>query len=121
MSAADTIFITGISVIGYHGVLSEERRAGQEFGVDIELDADLSRAAEADDLSNTVDYAGVVADVSDIIAGEPVNLIETLAERIAAAMLVRDAVQAVRVTVHKPQAPIDAKFDDVGIRLERSR
>lgn len=118
---ADQIIVTGIRGFGYHGVLDFEREQGQEFVVDVVLDVDVSRAASSDDLDDTVNYADVATAVHSLIVGEPVDLIETLAERIADACLVHPAARRVEVTVHKPQAPIPVPFDDVMIRIARER
>lgn len=117
----DRIAVYGITARGFHGVLPEERRDGQPFIVDVELGVDLLPAAASDDLTQTVDYAQVTGDVVKILEGEPVNLIETLAERIAQSALKNDLVQWARVTVHKPQAPIAATFSDVAVTIERSK
>ena len=118
---ADQILITGIRGIGHHGVFAEERRDGQEFIVDVAIDLDLRRSASSDDLADTVDYGTVASDVHALITGEPHDLIETLAEGIASSCLRHRAVDAVTVTVHKPQAPITVPFDDVAVRITRSR
>ena len=103
---ADQIVIRGIRGIGHHGVLDHERVDGQPFSVDVRLDLDTAVAAGSDSLDDTVDYGRVAKAVHELIVGEPVDLIETLAERIATACLDWPAVHRVRVTVHKPQAPI---------------
>lgn len=118
---ADQIVLRGIRGVGRHGVLPEERSQGQEFSVDVTLDVDTAPAASTDDLADTVDYAEVAEAVHALIVGEPVDLIETLAERIAAACLSRRGVRVVAVTVHKPDAPIAVPFDDVQVRIVRSR
>ncbi len=118
---ADQIRIRGIRGIGNHGVFEHERIDGQEFIVDVTLDVNTEAAAGSDDLADTVDY-GVVADqVHALITGEPVDLIEKLAERIAASCLAHPGVLAVEVRVHKPQAPIAVPFDDVEVRITRTR
>lgn len=116
----DTITVRGIGGYGYHGVLEQERREGQQFFVDLDLDVDASPAAASDDLSQTVSYAQVAAEVAQIIEGEPVDLIETLATLISNQVLSHDAVTQVRVTVHKPQAPVGVPFDDVTVSITRS-
>src|SRR5690606_25753259 len=98
----DQIRITGIAATGFHGVFEHERRDGQSFRVDLVLHVDLRRAAEADDLSHTVDYGVLAQEVAAIVTGPPVDLIETLATRIAEAVLAHPGVEAVDVTVHKP-------------------
>jgi dihydroneopterin aldolase/2-amino-4-hydroxy-6-hydroxymethyldihydropteridine diphosphokinase len=117
----DRIVLQGVSARGFHGVLDAERSNGQDFVVDVMLEVDLQRAAHTDLLAHTVSYAEVAADIVALIAGPPLDLIETLAERIAAAALRRPLVQAVEVTVHKPQAPIAVPFGDVQVVVERCR
>lgn len=122
-SAPDRIRLTGLSARGYHGVLPAEREDGQLFIVDAELrlgPAGTASAATADDLAASVDYSHVATVIVDLIEGEPVNLIETLAARIADAVLGFAGVREVEVTVHKPQAPIEVAFDDVAITITRS-
>lgn len=116
----DRILLTGVRAWGRHGVLAEERRAGQEFVVDVCLDVgSLAPAASTDDLNRTVSYADVAAAVVGIVEGEPVDLIETLATRIADACLAFPLVRSVTVTVHKPHAPIPVTFADVAVRITR--
>lgn len=120
-TAYDQIRITGIRGHGRHGVLAEERASGQEFSVDVVLGIDVREAPQSDDLAETTDYAAVAVDVHRVITGEPVNLIETLAQRVAAACLAHQFVRVVEVVVHKPQAPIPVPFDDVCVRIVRWR
>lgn len=115
----DRISITGLRVRGYHGVLAFERAAGQDFVVDAVLWLDAAPAAATDDLSLTADY-GVLADrLAAIIAGEPVDLIETLANRLAAECLGISPVRAAEVTVHKPQAPVGQQVADIAVTVRR--
>lgn len=118
---ADQITIHGIRGTGHHGVFAHERRDGQEFSVDVTLDVATTGAASSDDLADTVDYGVVANAVHALIVGEPVDLIETLAERIATACLALGGVEQVEVTVHKPHAPIEVPFDDVTLRIVRTR
>ena len=120
--ARDTITLTGITAQGFHGVFEEERRNGQPFVVDVVLHADLRPAGISDDLTKTAHYGELAEQVAAIISGEPLNLIEALAERIAQAVLDGFAgVSAVEVTVHKPQAPITVPFGDVAVTIHRDR
>lgn len=116
---ADSITISGLQGFGYHGVLPEERAGGQDFFVDIELRLDLS--ATNDELAKTVNYAEVCERVLAIVTGEPVDLIETLAELIAKSCLEYEQVSAVKVTVHKPGAPVAANVVDIAVSIERSK
>jgi dihydroneopterin aldolase len=119
---SDRISLLGLRVFGHHGVLEHERHYGQEFVVDAVLWVDTRPAAAADDLSLTVDYAEVAAALADVVSGEPVALIETLAGRLAAACLSASPVVAeVEITVHKPQAPLPQPFGDVTVSIRRSR
>ncbi len=111
----------GIAVHGHHGVFDFERRDGQEFVIDLTIGMDTRAAASSDDLQHTVDYGTLVDEVRSAVANDPVDLIETLAQRIADVCLSREQVEVVEVTVHKPHAPIEATFDDVALTINRSR
>lgn len=115
------ISITGISGTGFHGVLDEERAQGQTFIADVAFEVDTLSAEASDDVTETVHYGQVAEAVHRLIGGEPVNLLETLAARIADAVLGFDRVRWVSVTVHKPQAPIPVPFIDVSVTVERNR
>jgi len=118
----DKIKLTGLEFYGYHGCLPEEREQGQPFYIDLTMYADLQPAGVSDDLAQTINYAEVYAKVRAIVEGEPCRLIETVGERVAAAVLQDYAkVQKVRVTVHKPQAPLPGKFGDAAISVVRTR
>jgi dihydroneopterin aldolase / 2-amino-4-hydroxy-6-hydroxymethyldihydropteridine diphosphokinase len=117
----DRIVLEGVSARGHHGVLAWEKQQGQRFVVDLTLEVDLSRPGESDDLAHTVNYAQVAADVVAIIGGEPLDLIEAVAHRIALAALAYPLVEAVEVTVHKPEAPVGVPFTDVSVRVRRER
>jgi len=117
----DRITLTGLRVAGRHGVFEHERRDGQDFLVDITVWIDLDRAAETDELADTVDYGELAERAAAIVAGPPHNLIETVAAEIAEDVM-RDArAHAVEVTVHKPSAPIPLSFTDVAVTARRSR
>ena len=115
------IHVTGLTVRGNHGVLPEERRDGQEFVVDLEMEVLDTSATHTDHLEDTVDYAAVVDAVAAIVAGEPVDLIEHLARRIADSVLDDPRVNAVTVTVAKPQAPVAHPVQHVAVRLRVER
>jgi dihydroneopterin aldolase len=119
--SADRILVRGIEAFGYHGVLPEEREQGQPFIVDLVVQTDVSDAAAADDLSETVDYSLLAREAVSVIEGEAYDLIETLAVRIADRVLAHERVHAVEVTVHKPNAPVGVEFADVAVVVERSR
>jgi len=117
----DRIGLTGLRAFGRHGVLPMERANGQEFVVDALLWLDTAGAAAADDLSLTVDYGALTSRLAEIVSGEPVALIETLAERLAAACLEDGRVNQVEITVHKPEAPVSVRVDDVSVTIRRCR
>jgi dihydroneopterin aldolase len=116
----DELAVTGIECFAYHGVLEHERRKGQTFVIDVTLGLDTPSAAASDDLHDTVDYGSLVARVKAAVESDPVDLIETLAERISDVCLSDGRVQWARVTVHKPGAPIEAAFADVTLTITRS-
>jgi dihydroneopterin aldolase len=118
---SDAIELTGLRVRGRHGVFDHERRDGQDFVVDVRLEVDTATAAGSDDLADTVDYGALAQALAEVVSGEPVNLIETLAERLAAVCLADPRVRAAAVTVHKPQAPIPLTFTDVAVHIRRER
>jgi len=117
----DRLAVRGIEAYGHHGVLDFERRDGQVFLVDLVLGLDTRPAARTDDLQDTVDYGSLVAAVKNAVETDPVDLIETLAQRIADLCLTDSRVQWTEVTVHKPDAPIEATFSDVTLTILRSR
>lgn len=121
MNELDRIDVTGIKARGFHGVFDHERQAGQDFIVDVTLWLDLAAAVAGDDLSQTVDYGELAKAVVSEISGPPVNLIETLADRIARTCLEAGGVNSVEVRVHKPQAPVPVEFTDVTVTVRRSR
>jgi dihydroneopterin aldolase len=118
---ADEITLTGLRVFGRHGVYDEERRVGQDFVVDVTLRLDTRPAAATDDVADTVHYGELAEQIAAIVGGEPVDLLETLAARIAEQVLTAELVDSVRVTVHKPNAPIPLSFTDVAVTIERAR
>ncbi|MGB8382961.1 MAG: 2-amino-4-hydroxy-6-hydroxymethyldihydropteridine diphosphokinase [Dermatophilaceae bacterium] len=118
---SDRIALSGLAATGYHGVLGVERSAGQRFVVDVGIEADLRQAGTTDDLRDTIDYAKVAVRVVERIQGEAYHLIEHLAEVIAADLLSDGRVDAVEVTVHKPQAPIGVPFGDLAVHIRRER
>jgi len=115
------ITLTGLRAKGHHGVYDFERAEGQDFVVDVCLDLDLTRAAATDDVTDTVHYGELAGRLVAVLTGEPVNLIETLADRLLAVCLADERVLTAEVTVHKPQAPIPHDFTDVAVTLTGSR
>jgi 7,8-dihydroneopterin aldolase/epimerase/oxygenase len=120
-NADDRVLLRGLRARGRHGWFDWEREQGQEFVVDVELTLDTRPAAAADDLAATVDYGTLGTDVVALVEGDPVRLIETLAARIADRCLADGRVDAVSVTVHKPQAPMQVPFTDVAVTVVRRR
>jgi len=121
MSSMDEIVLTGLTVFGRHGVFDHERKNGQEFVIDLRLRLDLADAAASDDVADTVHYGELADRVAAVVSGDPVDLIETLAQRIAEVALDDQRVQSVEVTVHKPHAPIPLTFADVAVTIRRTR
>ena len=117
----DELTIAGVECFGHHGVFDFERRDGQVFVIDLTLGLDTTRAAASDDLQDTVDYGSLVAQVKAAVESDPVDLIETVAQRIATICLLESRVEWARVTIHKPDAPIDATFRDVALTITRTR
>jgi 7,8-dihydroneopterin aldolase/epimerase/oxygenase len=117
---ADELSVTGIECFAHHGVFEHERREGQAFVVDLVLGLETRSAAASDDLHDTVDYGSLVARVKAAVESDPVDLIETLAQRISDVCISDERVDWARVTVHKPDAPIDAVFNDVTLTITRS-
>jgi dihydroneopterin aldolase len=119
---SDTVFITGLALHAYHGVMQHEADVGQTFTLDLILDIDLAEASLSDKLAHTVGYDQVVNVAVQVFCEQRYRLIEAAAGAVADAVLKRFAqVTAVRVTVHKPHAPIAATFADVGVMLTRAR
>jgi dihydroneopterin aldolase len=118
---SDELSVTGIECFAHHGVFDFERREGQVFVVDLVLGIDTRPAAASDDLVDTVNYGTLVADVKAAVERDPVDLIETVAQRITDVCLLDTRVEWARVTLHKPDAPIDATYSDVALTITRTR
>jgi dihydroneopterin aldolase len=119
--ATDRVALLGLRGHGRHGWFAHETEQGQTFVVDVVLHVDTRPAAASDDLVDAVDYGGVGQAVLGVVEGEPLRLIETLAQRIADVCLTDPRVEAVEVVVHKPEAPMPVAFDDVEVRITRGR
>ena len=117
----DELSVTGIECFAHHGVFDFERREGQVFVVDLVLGIDTRPAAASDDLVDTVNYGTLVADVKAAVERDPVDLIETVAQRITDVCLLDTRVEWARVTLHNPDAPIDATYSDVALTITRTR
>lgn len=119
---SDRIFIKGLSLHAYHGVMAHESKVGQTFAIDLELEIDLAEAARSDKVADTVSYDKVVACVSDTFCTQRYKLIEAAAGKVADAILTAfPRVRQIKVTIHKPHAPIAATFSGVGVTLVRTR
>lgn len=118
---SDTLRLTGLRVFAHHGVLDFEREEGQEFVVDLEIAVELAPAAASDDVARTIHYGELAEAVAVAVRADPVNLIETVAERVAAVTLGYELARAVTVTIHKPSAPIAVPFGDVSVTITRDR
>ena len=118
---ADRIAVRGISAHAHHGVYDWERERGQTFRVDAVLELDTAPAAAGDDLDRTVNYAALAQQLHAVLTGEPVDLLETLAQRLADVCLDNPLVDAVEITVHKPDAELGVPFDDVTVTIRRER
>jgi 7,8-dihydroneopterin aldolase/epimerase/oxygenase len=120
-STPDRIALRGVRAHAHHGVYPFERERGQMFSVDAVLEVDTRAAAVGDDLEKTVNYADLAQKLYAVLTGEPVNLLETLAQRLADVCLADPLVDAVEITVHKPQAELGVPFDDVTVAVRRVR
>ena len=120
MRVTDELSVTGIECFAPPGAFEPERREGQTFVIDLTLGVDTGPAAASDDLRDTIDYGSLVAQVKAAVESDPVDLIESLAERISGVCLLDDRVEWARVTVHKPDAPIEATFADVTLTITRT-
>ena len=119
---SDKISIKGIQALGYHGLLEDERKNGQLFIVDVEVELDLSKAGKSDDIKKSVDYNALAILIHNEITGPAVNLIESLAHRIGIKALDSfKEIDEIKVTVHKPKAPIEVSFTDVSVSIKVKR
>ena len=120
-SPVDRIRLTGLRIFAHHGVLDFERENGQEFIVDLDIAVDLAPAAASDDVTKTIHYGELAEAVYAAVQADAVDLIETVAERVAAIALGYERALQVTVTIHKPAAPITVPFGDVSVTITRSR
>ncbi|HUG08130.1 MAG TPA: dihydroneopterin aldolase [Acidimicrobiia bacterium] len=117
----DRIELIGIEVYAKHGVLDREQEKAQVFKVDVTAYTDLSAPGSSDDLADTLDYSTLAVEVREVVGSESHKLIETVASRVAEAVLGHPQVTKAVVTIHKPNAPLDLAFEDVSVTIERSR
>ena len=120
-SPIDSIRLTGLRIFAHHGVLDFERENGQEFVIDLEIAVDLAPAAASDDVTKTIHYGELAEAVYAAVQADTVDLIETVAERVAAIALSYERATRVTVTIHKPAAPITVPFGDVSVTITRRR
>jgi dihydroneopterin aldolase len=118
---SDRIEIQAISAHGFHGVYPEERKNGQRFLVDLSLTLKSKKASKSDSLDDAIDYSKVIAAVNKILIGDPVNLIEHLAEVISQKILKEFPVKSIEVVVHKPDAPVGVEVGDIAVRIIRNK
>jgi len=119
---SDSIEINGLFGFGHHGLFDDERENGQGFLVDVIMQLDLSAVSLSDHISDTIDYSAVCDLILAQIVGPPVSLIEKLAGQIADLLLQNfPKIRSVKVTVHKPDAPVAVKLQDISVSIERSR
>src|SRR5690554_2118520 len=117
--SGDHLTLTGLRAFGHHGVFADERENGQEFLLDVTVWLDFRAASGGDDLEQTVHYGVLAEQIVAAVERDPVDLIETLAERVAALVLEHRSAKSVQVTVHKPSAPITVPFADVSVTITR--
>lgn len=117
----DSIRLEGLRIFAHHGVLEFERENGQEFIIDLEIAVDLAPAAASDDVTKTIHYGELAEAVYAGVQADAVDLIETVAERVAAIVLAYERAERVTVTIHKPAAPITVPFGDVSVTITRTR
>lgn len=117
----DRIDLRGIEVFAKHGVLEEEHERAQVFRVDVTIFADLSAAGQSDDLVDTIDYSELALEVREVVGAGSYKLIETVAGRVADAVMSHPRVVRTIVTIHKPDAPMDLVFEDVSVTVKRGR
>jgi len=121
MNFADRIRLTGLRATAFHGVLAHERANGQLFLLDVVVHLSLRDAGASDELAETIDYGELASRIVGAVERDPVDLIETVAERVAALVLEYPRATLTEVTVHKPSAPIAVPFDDVSVTITRGR
>ena len=117
----DRIELTGIEVYAKHGVLEHEQEKAQVFKVDVSAYTDLTAPGESDDLGDALDYSELAMEIREVVGSESHKLIETVAARVAEAVMSHDRVVRAVVTIHKPNAPLDLAFEDVSVTIERTR
>jgi len=118
---SDVIRLAGITVFAHHGVFPEERRDGQTFLIDVEVEYDMTPAAASDDVSDAIDYGALAVAIAKNAASDPVDLLETLALRLIRVVMTFERAQAATVTIHKPDAPMPVPVSGSSVSLRRER
>lgn len=118
---SDSIRITGLELFGHHGVFDFEKHDGQRFLIDLTVWLETDRARSTDSLSDTLDYSELVNKVAEVVQGEPVDLIETLASRVLDVVWGFDQAHSAEVTIHKPDAPVEFPVADISVTMKRER
>ena len=117
----DSIRITGLELFGHHGVFDFEKHDGQRFLIDLTVWLETDRASHSDDLNQTLDYSALVNKVAEVVQGEPLDLIETLASRVLDVVWGFDQAHSAEVTIHKPDAPVEFPVADISVTMKRER
>lgn len=118
----DKIIINKMEFYGYHGLFPEENKLGQRFFVDVELFSDVKKAGYSDDMNDSIDYGHVYTLVKTVLEGEVKNLVEAVAEQVAADLLTTFAnLSACTVKVIKPDPPIAGNYKSVAVEIYRER
>ena len=118
----DKMIIKGLEIFAHHGVMQEEKENGQKFVLDITATLDLTKAGQTDNLNDTVNYAKMIGTITAVFLSEKNDLIERAAERVADSLLKNyEKIKSVTVFIKKPEAPINADFEYVGIEITKTR
>lgn len=118
----DKIIVKNLKIYAYHGVNLEEKEDGQNFIFDVIASLDLDTPCNSDDVNDTVSYAKIIKSVTRIATSEKNDLLERVAERVASGLFEDfPKIQKLKITLKKPEAPINADFDYVAVEIERKR
>ncbi len=118
----DKIIVKDLKLFCYHGVNPEEKEEGQNFVFDIDASVDLTLPCESDNVDDTVSYAKIIKCVRRVAQGEKNDLLERVAQRVCDALFEEfPKIQALKILLKKPDAPIKAEFSYVAVEIERTR
>lgn len=118
----DKILLNNMKFYGFHGLLPEEKKIGQRFNVDVELFLSLQKAGQTDDMNDSIHYGYVYEQIKKVVEGDPVNLIETVAEKIATQLFVSfPLLSACTIKVFKPDPPIQGHYESVAVEIYREK